>query len=144
VMERDIRSIEDRISEEHRRLASFFEHLREALGDNDPVAVRLGLDELEAELERHLSQEDQLYYPALSALRPEHRETLAHFVADHDRFRSELEAISRWVGAGEIPRAHACFEVLAQGFAAHEVHEEEFLRGLETEFESPAAADPWR
>jgi iron-sulfur cluster repair protein YtfE (RIC family) len=143
-MEKDTRSIEAQISEEHRRLAPLFERLREALGEDDPVAVRLRFDELETELERHLGQEDQLYYPALSALRPVHRETLTHFVTDHDRFRSELEAISRWVAAGEIPRAHACFETLARGFATHEVHEEQFLRGLEAEFGSAAAVDPLR
>lgn len=130
------RSLRDEISEEHRRLAPFFEHMRRALVTGDAGAARGAFDALEEELERHLSQEDRLYYPMLAALRPEHGETLRHFVADHEAFRANLETIGGWLDSGNADRARGRFEDLARSFAAHEVHEEEFLHHIEAELGS--------
>lgn len=126
-------SLREEISEEHRRLAPFFEHMRRALIAADAGATRDAFDELEEELERHLSQEDRLYYPMLASLQPEHAETLRHFVEDHETFRTELEAIGGWLDSGNTDRARGHFENLARSFAAHEVHEEEFLRHIDAE-----------
>lgn len=135
-MEETATGLKERIAEEHRRLAPFFEQLREALGGRGAIAVRDAFEQLQDELERHLAQEDRLYYPTLSALRPGHRETLRRFVLDHDSFRAELEAIDGWLEAEETARARARFETLARSFAAHEVHEEEVLHRINAEAEN--------
>jgi len=131
VVEEGTANLEEQISEEHRRLAPFFEGVREALGTGDAVAMRPAFDQLHDELERHLAQEDRLYYPTLSTLRPEHRETLHHFVTDHGSFRADLEVIGDRLEAGEIAEARTRFDALVRSFAAHEVQEEDFLRRID-------------
>ncbi|HYB12638.1 MAG TPA: hemerythrin domain-containing protein, partial [Myxococcota bacterium] len=87
-------SLEGLVAAEHRRLDALFgeilSHLRKG---GESSAAQDAFARLRNQLEAHLAREDRLYYPALRALRPAHREPLAVIAAAHDTFRSRLAEI---------------------------------------------------
>jgi hemerythrin len=137
------RSFGERVEEEHGKLAPLFDEAlvalanREAQGADSP---REAVARLREAIETHLSHEDEVYYPALWTLRPQHREDLERFVAFHRRFLVDFDDIVRlaredWDAATERLR------VFSQSFANHEVREEAFLRKIEAEVPRAHAAN---
>ncbi len=128
-----MRSFGERVEEEHGKLAPLFVEALDALaGAPDPEAPSESVERLGAAIVAHLAHEDQVYYPALWTLRPEHRGDLERFVAFHRRFRADFEEIVRL--ARHDPAAAAeRLRAFSQSFAKHEVREEEFLRKIEAE-----------
>ena len=127
-------SIERLVAAEHSRLESLFAEtlgsLRKAAGG---PAVHDAFTRLRDQLEAHLAREDRLYYPALRALRPAHREPLALIAAAHDTFHSQLAEIEASLAKGAPDIALRGVESLASLFAAHEVAEEHMLHQIDQE-----------
>jgi hypothetical protein len=95
--------------------------------------VSLSLARLQEALEVHFLQEDELYYPAIWALRPGQRERLEACVAVHHQFRDLLRDLCGRATRGELAGALQVFEALAEDFRRHEVREEEVLHALDRE-----------
>ena len=127
-------SIERLVAAEHSRLESLF---AETLGSLRKAAVGPAVHDaftrLRDQLEAHLAREDRLYYPALRALRPAHREPLALIAAAHDTFHSQLAEIEASLAKGAPDIALRGVESLASLFAAHEVAEEHMLHQIDQE-----------
>ncbi len=133
-MSRTRESLEGLIATEHRRIDSLFaETLAGLRDDGEGSAVHDAFTRLHNQLEAHLAREDCLYYPALRALRPAHREPLAAIVAAHDAFRSQLARIEASLAQRAIETAVSALESLASLFAAHEVAEEQMLHQIDRE-----------
>ena len=132
-------SIERLVAAEHSRLESLFAEtlgsLRKAAGG---PAVHDAFTRLRDQLEAHLAREDRLYYPALRALRPAHREPLALIAAAHDTFHSQLAEIEASLAKGAPDIALRGVESLASLFAAHEVAEEHMLHQIDQEIRAEA------
>lgn len=122
-----------RIAEEHRRLDALFGQMREAFSAGSGAAIRESLEALAAALETHFAQEDQLYYPAIAALRSAHRAAVNTFAANHIQFLAQLKAVAEHATEGRLARAAAEFEALALSFSRHEAAEEDLLRAIEVE-----------
>lgn len=122
-----------RIAAEHRRLDALFGHTREAFASGSGAATREALEALERALETHFAQEDQLYYPAIAALRSAHQAAVKTFAANHVRFLAQLESIAEHAAQGRLAQAAAEFEDLALSFSRHEAAEEDLLRAIEGE-----------
>jgi hemerythrin len=117
---------------QHRRLDALFAETRAALrqgapGAGDCFATLANL------LEAHFIQEDELYYPAIRALRPERKVALLEFTGAHRRFRELLRQIEGRLRAGSVEEAAEILEELAAAFASHEVSEEKQLHSLDRE-----------
>ena len=69
-MKEQTTSFEQRVAEEHRFLSPLFARALSALEDDGLDPSIAALEELRSAVEEHLAQEDQIYYPALWALRP--------------------------------------------------------------------------
>jgi hemerythrin HHE cation binding domain-containing protein len=127
------------VAAEHSRLESLF---AETLGNLREGAEGTRVDDafarLRDQLEAHLAREDHLYYPALRALRPAHREPLAAIAAAHDAFRSRLAQIEASLARGAPDSALRELESLASLFAAHEVAEERMLHQIDQEIRAEA------
>lgn len=127
------------VAAEHSRLESLF---AETLGNlregAEGAAVHDAFAQLRDQLEAHLAREDRLYYPALRALRPAHREPLAAIAAAHDTFRSRLAQIEASLARGALDTALGGLESLADLFAAHEVAEEQMLHQIDQEIRAEA------
>jgi hypothetical protein len=124
--------LEHEVIQQHRRLDTLFSAAREAfVAKRDAAAVSLSLGQLQEALEVHFLQEDELYYPALWALRPQQRDRLEACVAVHQHFRDLLRDLGGRATRGELDGALRVFEALAEDFRRHEVREEEVLHDLE-------------
>ena len=108
-MTEQTRSFGERVEEEHGKLAPLFDEALEALANRDAQradSAREAVARLREAIEAHLSHEDEVYYPALWTLRPQHREDLERFVAFHRRFLVDFDDIVRlaqedWAAAAE-------------------------------------------
>lgn len=129
--------MKDQVLAEHRRLDVLFAQARDAFLRTDPSgrAVR-ALKELREALETHFDQEDHLYYPAIWALRPDLKPGLQDFVAEHEKFRSQLETIEAVLDRTDFEGCGRAIEVLAVDFGRHEDGEESMLRSLDLEIEN--------
>lgn len=137
----DDESYERAIAAEHRRLEAIFAEVMGALREGEPPdAIGDAFAALREAIEAHVDQEDQLYYPALRALRPEHRPAIERLIASHAQFRAHLAEVAALVAGGEVARVGAALEALLRGFAAHEVAEEGMLRALDTELGAVSTA----
>ena len=122
-------SLEQRVHAEHKKLAHLLERTRAGLGrGGDAEEAAEAFARLRDELEAHLAQEEQLYYPPIWALRPEYKSALLEFISVHDKFRSLLDGIEDHLGHGRSQAATAALNTLAREFADHERGEERLLR----------------
>jgi hemerythrin len=111
----------------HSRLDAWFETTRAALvGDEAAIAC----EQLRDALETHFAQEEDLYFPTIWQLRPEHERRLRGLIAAHATFLEKVDQTAELVGGDRSDEAVACFEELQKLFAAHELDEESTLRAL--------------
>ncbi len=123
-----------RIVEEHRTLNVLFEKTLSLLCGQDRAPDGPGaFEELRDALDVHLSAEEDLYFPAIWSLRPEHDALLKTFIQAHTRFRAILGDVAKRMEGGEIVQAAAALGKLDEAFAAHEGQEEELLRSIDQE-----------
>jgi hemerythrin len=135
----DRHSIEKLIATEHRRLDSIFEEVLGALREGDEAAaVRDAFARLREHVESHVSLEDRLYYPALRALRPAHRDPLLAITAAHEVFRARLAEIAASIEQGAFDAVDAALQAFATSFGAHESAEERLLHQIDAELKSEA------
>ncbi|HBZ69372.1 MAG TPA: hypothetical protein DEP35_06425 [Deltaproteobacteria bacterium] len=128
------KSLEGLVAAEHRHLDALFgEILLDLRRGGEGAAAQDAFARLRDQLEAHLAREDRLYYPALRALRPAHREPIAAIVAAHDVFRSQLAQIESSLAIGAKDAALRAVELLASLFATHEVAEEQMLQKIDQE-----------
>jgi hypothetical protein len=130
----------EEIVAQHRRLDGLFEEVRNALTQAGLASEALAA--LGEALSAHFEQEDRLYYPTVGSLRPEHRATVERFAADHVRFLTRLEDLSRRVEGQLLGEAAQEFERFAADFAGHEAGEEALLRTLQAEIDAARRASP--
>ena len=83
-------SFEDRIASEHERLQPLFAAVHRAFAGEATEPALRALADLRREIETHTAQEDQLYYPALWSLCPEHQERLREIQQMFDRRYEDL------------------------------------------------------
>jgi iron-sulfur cluster repair protein YtfE (RIC family) len=128
--------LEREVIEQHRRLDALFAAVRESfVAQRGDSALSASLGRLEEALEVHFLQEDALYYPAISALRPEQKARLQVCIAAHQRLRDLLHDLGGRAARGERAGALQAFEALAEDFRRHEVREEEVLHDLDRALE---------
>jgi len=111
----------------HGRIDAWFETTRAALSGDEAASACAQLRDV---LESHFAQEEELYFPALWQLRPEHEKSLRGLIAAHASFLGKIDQTAEFIDAGRPDEAVACFEELQKLFAAHEVEEEETLHAL--------------
>jgi hypothetical protein len=111
----------------HRQLDDWFETTRAALAGGEAASACAQLRDV---LESHFAQEEELYFPALWQLRPEHEQSLRGLITAHASYLGKVDKTAEFIGAGRPDEAIACFDELQKLFAAHEAEEEETLRAL--------------
>lgn len=134
---------EGRFAAEHRRLDAMFEALLAALrGGSSDTALRERFAEMRESLEAHIDQEDRLYYPAVRALRPVHRDVIEELVRAHELFRARLEEIDGDLARGAIAEAGRELDTFVGAFGEHEATEERLLRAIDAELSEAVGAKP--
>ncbi len=127
-------SIDELVGREHRFLDELFAELQETLArESEPSVAQGVLTRLREALERHLLQEERLYYSALRALAPAHRGALLHFADAHATFRTRLAALENGLLDAAPEQTRSLVTSIARDFARHEAGEEELLREIDRE-----------
>ncbi len=122
------------VTAEHNDLECVFaETLGQLRQGAEGTALRVAFARLRNQLETHLAREDKLYYPAMHALRPALRGSLATMIAAHDTFRQRLGEIEASLVGGAPDAAVRGVEALGSLFAAHEFAEEQMLHEIDRE-----------
>ena len=136
-------SYEGMFAAEHRRLDAMFETLLAALRDgaSDP-AVRDLFNEMREALEAHIDQEDRLYYPAVRALRPVHRNVIEGLVGAHELFRAQLGEIDASLASGVVTEAGRALAAFVKAFGEHEAAEERLLHAIDEELSRALGSAP--
>lgn len=123
-----------RVVAEHRHLEELFETTARALAAaTGTKPVWPAFEQLSGELDTHFEQEDQLYFPAISGLRPELKPQLDELGLRHRWFRDQLRRIGDHLGHDDLEGAARVFRDLHQAFLAHERIEEAILLRLDAE-----------
>jgi hypothetical protein len=127
-------SVQSEVRTEHRLIDALFSEVREAFRGGDAARVAPpALTRVEAALDAHFEQEDRLYYPAIAALRPEHRLRLEACVTAHDWFRRRLRDLREQLERAAVQEVARALENVAGAFEEHEAAEEEVLGALDRE-----------
>ncbi len=126
----------ERVVKEHRHLEDLFEALsRTFAAQASDENVWEAFEELSNELHAHFDQEDQLYFPAICALKPDLKEPMVELARRHDMFRDQLRRIGDHLGHGDLEGAAGVFHTVDRSFRVHEQLEEQILERLESELE---------
>ena len=124
----------DDVFVEHRGLNAILAEVRASLHDRHATAA--ALEHLAGAFDVHFAQEDRLYYPAISSLRPELQRRLRGISDRHAAFRAQLQRVHALLDEGALRAAREAFESLASDFEEHEREEEQMLTALDREPET--------
>lgn len=122
--------VRERVEAAHRVLARLMAGVRETFAAGSVAPARASFAALREALETHFEQEDSLYYPAIRALRPDTRETLARIAEGHQQFRETFADIDARIAEGALREAATRFDAFAEAFAQHEAMEEALLASI--------------
>ena len=123
----------DDVFVEHRGLHAILSEVRASLHDRRASAD--GLERLTAAFDVHFAQEERLYYPAISSLRPELQMRLRGISERHAGFRAQLRRVHALLDEGAVPAAREALASLSSDFEEHEREEEQLLSALDRESE---------
>ncbi len=125
---------------EHRALEALLKRARTLLGSNGDLRdLRESFEAFRDALEVHLTAEENLYFPTIWCLRPEHETPLRNLIQTHSRFRELLSEIATQLKNGSSQKAAGILERLAENFENHEGLEEKLLGSIDREILASSA-----
>ena len=116
-----------RISSQHRQLDDFYAVVRRALDAGAIHSAREFFYRFQDAVDAHLSLEEELYFPALFALRPALRSQLERIRAEHDGIREQMRLVRKLLESNEQELSSEHMSDLANSLADHEEREEELV-----------------
>lgn len=119
-----------RISAQHRQLDSLHALVARALERSDVATALQCFVRFKDALDAHMSLEDDLYFPALHGLEPDLEAELLSLAREHRRFRDDLGELEQHFATGDAGSCQRRLDRFVDGFAAHELREEELARTL--------------
>jgi len=128
-----------------RKIAAQHQHLHAILVDFD-VALAEGSRDRVAEvygryrsaLEAHFALEEEVLFPALHGLQPEHEPELDALSRDHEAFLTELAGLGERLADDRLDAFEGAFRDLVRELDLHERREEVIAQGLP----EPPGEDP--
>jgi hemerythrin-like domain-containing protein len=126
-----VRRAARKIWEQHRYIDEIQRELECALAGEVREPVKDLFARYRAALAAHFSIENDVYFPALHGLHPEHIGKLEQLAVEHDSFRDALEGLSaRLETENGLERFVAAFQELVERLADHEAREERLAEAL--------------
>ena len=123
---------------EHVRLEALLDGVAAACAAGDAGGARIACDRLAKGLEAHLDGEESLYFPPISALRPDRRGALERLLEGHREIREALDRLQGRLAERDLADGERALAVLAQHLADHEADEEAFLDALDADLRETA------
>jgi hypothetical protein len=123
---------------EHARLEALLRAVAAACAAGGAGDAQTACDRLGVGLEAHLDREESLYFPPISALRPDRRGALERLLEDHREIRSALARLQGRLAERDLADGERALAVLARRLADHEADEEAFLDALDADLRETA------
>ena len=117
------------ISEQHVQLGEILRALRPAIACGDAQEARSLIERYRRAIESHFSLEEDVFFPALHGLHPNHGEDLEQLGADHEDFRLQLDRLGALLD-GNLGAFEAGLALYERDLAVHESREERLVREL--------------
>jgi iron-sulfur cluster repair protein YtfE (RIC family) len=119
-----------RISSQHRQLDTLYGMIVAALKRGERERAQQALQRFGDAFDAHISLEDGFYFPALRGMENGVAEELAGLSEEHERFRTDLEALNAAFLTDALEAAEASLDDFITRVAAHEGREEALLSAL--------------
>lgn len=117
-------SLEDRLTRHHERIDALMQRLSAALSGRSEGAAGV-FHELAAQLEYHMTWEDEQLFPAVRECVPSFpARSLESLSIDHERIRSTLATLRGAVASGDGPGARSSLDALRVFLEGHNRDEE--------------------
>jgi hypothetical protein len=110
---------------------------RVALTNRDTTSAQADVEALRRSLEAHFALEDEVYFPAVSALRPDLAPLLRRFRFEHESMLACVSDVLARVHAAEVEVLVGELDELIAIAERHEGDEEAIFSSLETAAETP-------
>jgi len=125
------------IGEQHALLDEILRALRPAIERGDAPEARSLIERYRRAIEAHFTLEEDVFFPAIHGLHPNHAKELEVLGAEHARFRQQLDRLGALLdnGLGEFEAGLGSYE---RDLAVHESREERLVRELAALSRRPA------
>jgi iron-sulfur cluster repair protein YtfE (RIC family) len=125
--------VEKKVANAHRKLDALLSETLSVLCEDAPGG-REAFEDLRDAIEAHMSLEEDLYFPTICAVRPEHEEQIQSFIHGHKRFSELLGELAVLTEGGQIGEASRKLGEFGEAFSGHEDREERLLNLIDLEF----------
>jgi hypothetical protein len=118
------------IGEQHRQMEALLGQLGAALGRGDRGEARHLLSRYRGALDAHFGLEEDVFFPALHGLHPEHTGELDGLSREHGEFTAALARLDGFLAGESLDAFLGPFRELVKQMAEHEQREERLVRRL--------------
>jgi hemerythrin superfamily protein len=121
----------NQIQAQHRRLEPLFEDLSNALAGGSSRDAQTAAFRLDGAVKAHFLLEEEVVFPAIRGLRPEHQAELEALSDDHQGLGAGLQTVIDQILKGQLDLAAESLESCRLAIKGHEGREEAFLSALD-------------
>jgi hypothetical protein len=119
-----------KMGEQHQHIHGILRDFDHALADADRPRVTEVFESYRSALEAHFSLEEEVFFPGLHGLQPQHSAELNALSEDHETFAAALERLADELGHAPLARFARHFRELVDDLGEHELREEQIVRRL--------------
>jgi len=122
----------EQIQAQHRRLEPLFEDLGRVLSGGSSRDAQTAAFRLDGAVKAHIQLEEEVVFPAIRGLCPEHVAELEALSEDHQGLGAGLQTVIDEILKGQLDLAIQSLESYRLAIQDHERREEAFLNGLDS------------
>jgi len=127
-----LRHTAEQIRAQHRRLEPLFEDLGRVLSGGSNRDAQTAAFRLDGAVKAHIQLEEEVVFPAIRGLCPEHVAELEALSEDHQGLGVGLQNVIDQILEGQLDLAIQSLESYRLAIKDHESREEAFLHGLDS------------
>jgi hemerythrin-like domain-containing protein len=118
------------IGDQHRHMAAMHRLLGQTLADGERRDAQDAFVRYRHAIGAHFELEDDVFFPAIHGLHPEHAEDLDVLSREHGEFLDELKRMAAELESGPLETFARSFQRFSDTLAAHEAREERLVSRL--------------
>ncbi|UCE86036.1 MAG: hemerythrin domain-containing protein [Deltaproteobacteria bacterium] len=116
--------------QDHSELDYMIDALLTMIDRGSAAAASSALEDLAGSMQAHLDVEEEVYFPLIERLAPEHSATLREARLTHLELRERIEALRQHLALGELEDARSALTKLLHELRAHEQMEARLIADL--------------
>lgn len=125
-----MRRVARKMADQHQHIHEILRDFDRALADGDRRRVSEVFESYRTALEAHFALEEEIFFPGLHGLHPEHSAELNALSEDHASFAGELDRLGETLVRDRLESFGRAFRGLVADLGEHERIEERIVRRL--------------